>query len=149
MADRLSPSPRVERRRTGQLSGVQVMFAVILAIGLLLAINFSSRISEGQPIQEAYVRVQNEIESLKLEQARLVAERDYVRSDAYVERWARDEGRLVRAGEVLVVPVPSATGLDPTPIPEISAQVETAPPPPDPWRLWWALFFDGAPPQFN
>jgi cell division protein FtsB len=124
------------------------MFAVILAIGLLLAINFSSRITEGQPIQEAYERVQEEITALKLEQARLVAERDYVRSDAYVERWARDDGRMVRAGEVLVVPVPSSDGLEPTPIPEVSAQVETAPPPPDPWRLWWALFFDGTPPQF-
>lgn len=146
MAER---SPRVERRRTGQLSGVQVMFAVILAIGLLLAINFSSRITEGQPIQEAYESVLDEIELLKQEQARLIAERDYVRSDAYVERWARDEGRMVREGEVLIVPVPSTAGLEPTPIPEISTQIETAPPPPEPWQLWWALFFDGLPPQFN
>ena len=50
------------KQRSGQISGVQVMFATILSVGLILAINFSSRISEGQPIQEAYHRVLDEIE---------------------------------------------------------------------------------------
>ncbi len=144
--------PRPERQRTRQLSGVQVMFAAILAIGLLLAINFSSRITASQPLQEAYDRVQAEIEALQREQAELIRQRDYVRSDAYVESWARSEGKLVRPDEVLVIPLPGAVAAaaTPTPSPEqAQIEVETRPPRPEPWTLWWALFFDSAPPQVD
>jgi hypothetical protein len=125
------------------------MFAAILAIGLLLAINFSSRIAAGQPLQEAYDRVQNEIVALKQEQANLIAERDDALSDAYVERWARDEGRMVKEGEYLVIPVPVGASAEATPEAALSTAIETTPPPPEPWTIWWALFFDGPPPQFN
>lgn len=141
---------RPERQRTRQLSGVQVMFAAILAIGLLLAINFSSRITASQPLQEAYARVQAEIEALRREQAELIRQRDYARSDAYVEKWARSEGKMVRPNEVLVIPLPASAGTAPTPVPaqdQPQVMVETRPPRPDPWTLWWALFFDSPPPQ--
>src|SRR5690606_26307162 len=85
-----------KRKRNDQLSSIQVMFAAILAVGLLLAINFSSRITAGRPLQEAYKRAQEEIEQLQREQESLIAERDYVQSDAFVELWARDEGKMVR-----------------------------------------------------
>jgi cell division protein FtsB len=127
------------------------MFATILAVGLLLAINFSSRISSSQPLQEAYNRARAEIDQLRQEQAALIAERDYVRSDAFVEQWARDEGKMVRAGEVLVIPVPAARTLqasdaaDPAPLAP-TVPVETTPPRPETWRVWWALLFDTPPP---
>ncbi|NDJ63249.1 MAG: septum formation initiator family protein [Chloroflexi bacterium] len=138
------------QKRPSQLSGIQVMFAAILSIGLILAINFSSRIAASQPLQEAHNLLQAEIERLEAEQAELTQQRDYVRGDAYVERWARDEGKLVREGEVLVVPVPGG-GLDaPTPAPEVRVRdAQTAPPEPEPWMVWWALFFDVAPPDLE
>lgn len=137
-----------ERRRSGQLSGVQIMFAAILAIGLFLAIGLSQRITAGQPLQGAYDRVAAEIVGLQQEQTALLATRDYVQSDAFVERWARDEGKMIRPGDVLIIPVPSGPNIEPTPIPELEVPVETVPPEPEPWMLWWALFFDGPPPQF-
>lgn len=134
-------------KRGGQISGVQVMFATILSIGLILTINFSSRITEGQPLHEAYNRVSAEIEALKQEHARLTALRDHVLSDAYVEEWARSEGKMVLPGEVLVVPVPSlsSVGATPTPVFEV-AQVVAPPDQPQPWVLWWQIFFDSPPP---
>ncbi|MFN8531021.1 MAG: hypothetical protein U0670_20655 [Anaerolineae bacterium] len=138
---------RREKRPTNTISSVQVMFAMILGIGLLLAINFSTRITESQPLNDAYNRILAEIQSLQDEQAALIAQRDYVRSDLYVERWARDNGKMVRNGEILVIPVPSNSSLQPTPAPGLSADVQTAPPTPEPWQLWWTLFFDGAPPS--
>src|SRR3990172_8720616 len=100
--------PPAGRRRTrNRLSSVQVMFAAILAIGLLLAFTYSSRIAAGQPLEHFSQQVLQEIDQLKQEQAALIAERDYAMSDAYVEAWARDEGKMVRPGEVLVIPVPS------------------------------------------
>jgi cell division protein FtsB len=139
---------RPERKRTGQLSGVQIMFAAILAIGLLLAINFSSRITASQPLEDAERRVQEEIDALRAEQAELIQERDYVMSDAYIEKWARDEGKMVREGEFLIIPVPAGSNVQETPVPQLDVPVETTLPEPEPWMLWWSLFFDTAPPRF-
>lgn len=137
-------------KQSGPFSGTQVMFAAILSIGLILAINFSSRIADSQPIQEAHDRAEAQIEQLRDEQAELMALRDYVRSDAYVASWARSEGKMVRPGEVLIVPVPSGATIEPTPIPPISFEdVQTTPPEPETWTLWWSLFFDSAPPDLR
>ncbi|MBC8170426.1 MAG: hypothetical protein H7X77_02095 [Anaerolineae bacterium] len=144
---RLPPTPQ---RSTGQLSGVQIMFAVILAVGLLLAINFSSRIAESQTLFNAYDRVIVEKQTLEAEYTLLLTESAYVQSDAYVEQWARDRGKMIRSGEVLIVPVPANMAATPTPITEAaSLQFDDGIPEPEPWQLWWSLFFDSSPPQFS
>jgi cell division protein FtsB len=135
-------------KRRGEISGVQIMFAAILSIGLILALNFSSRISATQPMQDEYSRALNEIDQLEEEQAELTRLRDYVRSDAYVEQWARGEGKMGRPGEVLIVPVPVAAEVSITPTPSITLDdLQTTLPEPEPWLVWWALFFDSPPPQ--
>jgi cell division protein FtsB len=130
-------------------SSLQIVFAAIIAIALILAINFSSRIASGQPLQQTYDQVTEELDALRAQQLALIQERDFVRSDAYVEQWARSEGKLIRPGEVLYVPVPSAGSLVAAPPDEdlFGIEVETAPPEPDPWLIWWRLFFDTAPPE--
>lgn len=133
----------------GQLNSVQIMFAVILAVGLLLAINFSTRILAGQPLQEAYNKAQEEVERLREEQAALIAQLDYVRSDPYVEAWARADGKMVREGEMLIVPVPGGVivEVEPTPVPQ--APIQVVPEEPQTWTLWWSLFFDAPVPTFT
>ena len=139
-----------KRKRGGQISGVQVMFAAILGIGLILAINFSARISAGQPLQQAYSRVATEISSLKDQQAELTSQRNYVLSDGYVEQWAHGDGKMVRPGEVLVVPVPSGADAAATAEPSVSLEdVHTTPDETQPWLLWWQIFFDGPPPNLQ
>lgn len=144
----MSSEPFIKpRRRPGQINGVQVMFAAILAIGLILAINFSTRISEGQPLQQAYLRIQEEISRLEAENTALIARRDYVRSDAYVESWARSDGKMIRQGDVLIVPVPGVAVVpDSAPPPIIAVDADTGAP--ETWTLWWSLFFDSPPPEF-
>jgi cell division protein FtsB len=137
-----------ERRRTGQLSGLQIMFAAIVAIGLILGLNFTSLVASGQPLQKLYQQVNSEIDRLQQEQAALIQERDYAQSDAYVAQWARSERKMVLPGEVLVVPVPSGVQTEATPIPEPTIAVETRPPEPEPWQVWWGMFFDSPPPKF-
>ncbi len=150
MADDKTLKRTEVRRRTGQFSGVQVLFAAILSIGLFLAIDFSGRITASQPLQQAYENVSAEIEDLRQEQAALIQERDYVRSDAYVAQWARSEGKLIQPGEILIVPVPSGVGIEETPSPQVSlADIRTSPPEPEPWTLWWNLFFDSPPPEMQ
>lgn len=141
------PRNRPERKRTGQLSGLQVMFAAILAIGLILGLNFTSLVSAGQPLQQLYSKVTTEIDQLERERAELIRERDYVESDAYVEQWARDEGKMVRPGDTLIIPVPDETATEATPEPRPSVPLETGAGQPQTWELWWALFFDSPPPR--
>ena len=138
-------------RRTGQLSGVQVMFAAILAIGMVLGISLSSRIASNQPLRTFYAGVETEIAILRDEQSELIAERDFALSDAFVEDWARGDGKMVLPGEVLVVPMVDDNAA-PVNVPEddndVFIEVETTLPEPDPWMLWWSLFFDSPPPEF-
>jgi murein DD-endopeptidase MepM/ murein hydrolase activator NlpD len=125
------------------------MFAVILAVGLILAINFSSRIAASQPLLEAYESVRDEIGTLEAQQAQLLAERDFARSDAYIEQWARDQGKMVRPGERLIIPVPAGGTPEPTPEPVTSSEFQSGLPEPEPWEYWWQLFFDSPPPDID
>lgn len=143
----ISPASR-PARRLRQLSSTQVMFAVILAVGLMLAVNFSSRIVADRDLQQIQNKVLQEIDLLRREQSDLIDRLNFVQSDAYVETWARSEGKMVREGEVLVRPVPSTTLVEPTPVAQTAVPVDTTLPEPENWQLWWALFFDSSPPDF-
>jgi len=135
-------------RRDRGLSSVQVMFAVILTVGLMLALNFSSRIQADRDLQRIHDQVVQEIDFLENQQSELIQELNYVASDAYVETWAHDEGKMVREGEVLIEPQ-SVEGSEEAPAQTIvMADFETKPPEPENWELWWALFFDVPAPDF-
>ena len=135
------------RERKQQITSIQIVFASILSIGLLLVINFSGRIARGQQMEIERKRLQSTIDVLATEHYDLLRERNYATSDASVEEWAHTEGKMVRDGEMLVIPIPAgnfAPTIAPTPVPFIATPV------PEPettnWELWWNLFFDGDPP---
>jgi cell division protein FtsB len=143
-----TPPEATPKRRARPLSGVQVMFAVILGMGLMLAINFSSRVTADRQLAAVLNAVEREIETLRREQGKLIEQLEYVKSDAYVETWARSNGRMVREGEVLVLVSPVG---DPAPAPVVvmppiseANQPQAVPA----WHLWWSLFFDTPPPSF-
>jgi len=135
-------------RRKRVLSGTQIMFAAILAIGLVLAVNFSSRIDDDQALRDVQQQITQEIDLLRREQSELIAELEFAQSDAFVEAWARSEGKMIREGEVLVVPVPSGIAIDLTPQNADVTTVQIGEPDPPSWSLWWSLFFDEESPSF-
>ncbi len=129
-----------------RVTSIQLMLAVALTIGLVLALNFSSRISLDRDLARIHAEFSSEIDLLLVEQKRLIAELDYVKSDDYVEYWARDEGKMIREGEFLILPQSvGAAAAEPTP-PRRLVEFQTTEPKPKNWELWWALFFDGPPP---
>ncbi len=137
---------RPERTRKQQISGIQIVFASILSIGLLLTINFSARIRRGQQIEEVRSRIEATIQVLSTEQANLIVERDYASSDTAVIEWAHREGKMIREGEILVIPVQPANAQTPTPTPAVTLIPLATPTEPPTWHLWWKLFFDSPPP---
>ena len=138
------------RRDTGRrLTSIQLILAVALTIGLILALNFSSRIKLDRDLGRIHDEFIHEIDLLLAEQKSLIVELNYVKSDAYVEFWARDEGKMVREGEVLILP--QSLGLQDNAPASARRLVdfETTLPEPANWELWWALFFDGPPPALD
>jgi cell division protein FtsB len=85
--------------------------------------------------QESQMRVQ--LHQLDQDHAQLIAVRDYLKSDEYVEQVARDVLGLVHPGEMLVVVSQAATVATATP----SADGETTPG--EPW--WKELFLQPTP----
>ncbi len=134
---------RFDARR--RLTSVQVILAVALTLGLVLALNFSGRITLDRDLGRIHTEFGREIDSLLAEQKSLLAELEYVKSDAYVEYWARDEGKMIKEGEVLILP--QGVGVQDA-LPAATRQLvafETTRPEPENWQLWWALFFDAPP----
>jgi len=147
----ISSVPPNDERPARTVSGTQVMFAVILALALMLAINFSGRVSADRQLSNIRDTVLREIDLLKREQGDLIARLAYVQSDAFVGDWARSEGKMVRDGDVLILPVPvnaSADAATPAPISN-PAPPQTRPQQAENWQLWWALFFDSPPPSLE
>lgn len=127
---------------------MQIVFGAILAISLLLAINFSGRIAAGRRIEAERSELMGGIATLEAQATALHTELNFVNSDAFIEQWARRDGRMIRNDEMLVVPVPAQTTPQPAPT------MAVAPPPveqsaPQNWQLWWQLFFDSPPPAGN
>lgn len=129
----------------GQISSMQIVFGSILAISLLLAINFSGRIAAGRRIESERDNLEEVISTLQAQATALRSELNYVNSDTFVEKWARKEGKMVKGDEVLVIPVPGQATPEPAPTPFVA--VTTQRPETQNWKLWWQLFFDSPPPS--
>ena len=119
------------------LSNLQIILIALVIISGRLIIDFSQRILEGQGKISEQHALEAEIAELTREQQELEATKAYHSSPAYVEAWAHDQGKMVRAGEILVIPVYdkharanlSVTSSEPIrPLPT--------------WQIWWSLFFD-------
>lgn len=125
-----------EPRRGLNVSMPQAMLVIGMVIALWIIIDFNGRIQTEQRISAEANQLRVEVTSLAATQSALATELAHVSSDAYVAEWAHSEGRYVRPGEVLVVPVP-ASAATLTPVPQVVVQ----PTPSSNFQIWWDLFF--------
>ncbi|CAG1000575.1 MAG: septum formation initiator family protein [Anaerolineae bacterium] len=137
--------PRSTPVRSAQINSMQIVFGSILAISLLLAINFSGRIAAGRNIASERGDLEQAIQTLAAQATALRSELGYVSSDAYVEAWARRDGNMIKPGEVLIVPVPPQRTLQPMPTPTLPALAGAPEAETENWKMWWNLFFDAPP----
>jgi cell division protein FtsB len=128
---------------------MQIVFGSILAISLLLAINFSGRIAAGRSIEANRDDLESSIKALEAQATALKSELNYINSNDFIEHWARSEGKMVKGDEYLVIPVPGMTTPEPVATAMINIPVSEQNPDSQNWKLWWQLFFDNPPPSDN
>jgi cell division protein FtsB len=119
--------------------GLSRLWIVLAAVGgILLLGDLNRRMSNARQLERDTTALQTETSALETQQAELQTELEAAGSDAQVEEWARNQARMVRDGEVLVIPLPAEGVVTPTP--------QAAPSRgelPGSWEVWWALLFGG------
>ncbi len=113
------------------------LLVVALAVITLMIMDFNSRMAEWRRLTLQKDQVAAQATSLARTQANLETLIAFATSPAGVEKWGYEQGRWVRPGDVLVVPLPESESTPvPTPVPTLAPEVVNN------WQLWLSLFVD-------
>ena len=121
-------------------TGRLLTIVVIALLLVMVVLGFNNRIMAMRDLSEEAERLEAELEAMQRTKLVLETQIAYATSDAQVEQWAYEEGRMVRdaEGDHLIVPLPDATA---TPwLGQESPKVEAGDV--ENWQVWLALFFD-------
>ena len=124
------PRPWVDSRLRQQV----ILVVVLLLLALVFA-SLNQRISQNIRLTTQRDQLSTEVMQLTATVQALETRKAYITSEAAVEEFAR-ERRMIREGEVLVVPLTPPGNPTPTP-----PGFPTPQPTPQNWEVWWALFF--------
>jgi cell division protein FtsB len=128
------PLPKPNRSQLA--AGVGVAIAVAIVGGLAWGFGQQLVLARQMRIEESHLE-----EIVADEQARheeLTSQVEYAQSDEYVERWARVEAKMARAGEVVVVVLRE---WDEEPTDEAPPTLTPEPTAKPFWVEWWELVF--------
>jgi hypothetical protein len=113
----------------------------LIAVALLalpLLADFNVRLAYSRQLTAEEAQLQQQIIDEQARQAALKELEQYVKSDAYVEHWAR-MARLTKSGEVPVVPVPMELDRKAEIAPSTARKVNEI------HSEWWLVLFDRTP----
>jgi cell division protein FtsB len=113
----------------------------LIAVALLalpLLADFNVRLAYSRQLTAEEAQLQHQIAAEQARQTALKELEQYVKSDAYVEHWAR-MARLTKSGEVPVVPVPMELDR------RVDAAQSTARTANDIHSEWWLVLLDRTP----
>jgi cell division protein FtsB len=136
---------KAKRHRTVPFT--QIVTIVVATMAISMIVDFGRKAAANYRIRNEELRLEQEIAAERAKYEALLARREYVQTDEFVERVAREELKWVRPGEIVVVPVPLSRKPPPT--------LEISPAPAKPlraeshWQEWWTLFFDRPPADFK
>lgn len=125
------------------VTGMQGVAIAVLTIVVFLVVDFGRRTATGYYVSQAEKQLRADIEAQIQLKQELEEQREYVSTDAYVERWAREDAQMVHPGDrPIILVTPDAPIAVPSAVPEVAATDEAPVPS---WHLWWRLFFDTEP----
>jgi cell division protein FtsB len=120
-----------------------IVAQVVAFVGLILAayfiVGFARVTLAGYRMRALKAELETQVAELQDDIAALQEQLEYVQTDEYVEQAAREELKLTRPGDHVVVPLFRGEIVSP----EVDRTSFTEPDRTQPpWRAWWALFFD-------
>ena len=120
--------------------GRTIFLVGFLVLVVIWMIAFGGRIADLNRLSDEYIQAQETIAALTATTRALATGAVRAGSDAAVEEWAYEEGKMIREGDhrVAIVPVEGTQGA-PTPFPT------SVPEPKNLFRIWWDLFFNSKP----
>ena len=118
-----------------------VILVVVLVVGAI-GWAFIEQLSLAQELQGEARKLEALVATREARRDQLTATLAYVQTDEYVEEWAREELKMARPGEVIVIPLVSAGGerQDGGVIEEESPAHELPDSRPF-WVVWWEAIF--------
>lgn len=122
----------------------QFVAIIALSISIFLIVDLGRRAAANYRTQREAEQLGQEVEAARQYQSKLLAQRTYAASDLYVEEVARQELKWAKAGETVVVVLPTYEQASLAPG---KADVKKSPfVAKTPEQAWWQLFFGDAPP---
>lgn len=113
------------------------MIVVITVFGILIIGDLNGRMANARRLERESQVLATEVAALSTEQIDLATRVAGATSEAHIAEWARADAKLVREGEVLVVPVdPDSPAFS-----SAMQSAETRGEPPSKFQVWWALLF--------
>jgi len=123
------------------LSLPQVIALAVVIVSLMTAIDLARKERAGKLVGVDEPILRERLASMETREAELRVTLEYVKSDDYVEEYARSEAGQLLPGEKRVVPliVPDESAS----IPRGERRLETVSQGPiSPWMVWWRLLTD-------
>jgi len=113
------------------------VFAGIIIL-LLLIMEFNARVDELSRLKREAATVEARATDVMRAQYNLQTAAAYATSDLSVEEWARQQNRMLRSGDVLVIPLAAPGSTPPSQQPLIPAPART---PLSNWDVWMLVIF--------
>jgi cell division protein FtsB len=135
---------KAKRRRTVPFTEIVTIIVATMAISMI--VDFGRKATANYRVRNEESRLEQEIAAERAKHEALLARREYVQTDEYVEQVAREEFKWVKPGEVVVVPVPLKR--EPLPTPQSPSAPTGLLEAESHWQEWWELFFDRPPMEF-
>jgi hypothetical protein len=136
--------PMIRSKDPPLISGTQFAAIVVLTITLFLIIDLGRRTTAGYYVSQAEKDLKADIRAELALKQKLIERLEYVKTDAFVEQWAREQARMVRPGDrPLIVVTPVASPGAPFVVQPPNASRSTGAVPN--WHHWWRLFFNSTP----
>jgi hypothetical protein len=125
---------------TGRAGGVSPFKRFAIIVGVIAALfilgDLNRRMEEARRMERDARTLASQVAELESLSVELQTQIAGATSEAVVEAWAHGEGKLVRDGERLIVPIPPPGAATPSP-----STPTPLPPPPSNWLVWRELLF--------
>jgi cell division protein FtsB len=122
---------------SGGRIAIGIVLSIVVAIVGSVVWGFTQQIARARQMRTEEIRLEQTVTAEQAHHDDLVAQLDYVRSDEYVEKWAREDMRMAKSGEVVVI-IADDAGAEPPANPHPHPTPE-----PEPKHFWedlWDLF---------